>query len=267
VLIATQGCHCNHAKLPAASGLARPSKRGGMTVHHGSNISVCILGMHRSGTSCLAGSLEERGLFLGEVINYAKFNIKGNKENHERMKINNDVLAMNGGTWDAPPQALVWDDALRHARDVHIARYSDRKIWGLKDPRMLYTLPFWQEADLDIRFVGTFRHPTAVEKSLMRRGEGLQPKTPAIELWKRYNLKLLDYLSQRTFPLVCFDWVPSKYIRTVDLISCELGLQVPPGAPPGFFEDDLRSSNQGGTLPDCADTEAMHIYDRLAAHC
>ena len=27
---------------------------------------VCILGMHRSGTSCLTGSLQQAGLFLGD---------------------------------------------------------------------------------------------------------------------------------------------------------------------------------------------------------
>jgi hypothetical protein len=236
-----------------------------MTVHKDSKTIVCILGMHRSGTSCLAGSLEERGLFLGEVINYAKFNTKGNKENQERMKINNDVLALSGGTWDAPPQALVWDDALRHRRDTHIARYSDIETWGFKDPRTLFTLPFWQEANSHFRFIGTFRHPKAVEKSLMRRGPGLEPKVPAIELWKRYNLKLLDCLSQRAFPLVCFDWAPDKYIRAVDLIASDLGLQVSPETQLGFFEDDLRSSNQGDSLPDCADDEAMRIYDRLMA--
>jgi len=42
---------------------------------------ILILGMHRSGTSCLAGCLEEAGLYLGDVNLKAGFNKKGNREN------------------------------------------------------------------------------------------------------------------------------------------------------------------------------------------
>ena len=44
---------------------------------------IVILGMHRSGTSCLAGCLEELGLHLGTVITSAPHNKKGNRENPE----------------------------------------------------------------------------------------------------------------------------------------------------------------------------------------
>jgi len=33
---------------------------------------ILILGMHRSGTSCLAGCLEEAGLYLGDVTKIEK---------------------------------------------------------------------------------------------------------------------------------------------------------------------------------------------------
>ncbi len=227
---------------------------------------VCILGMHRSGTSSLAGSLEERGLFLGEVVNQAKFNVKGNKENLERMKINDELLALNGGSWDSPPDQMTWNDDLRARRDAHIARYQDVKSWGFKDPRTLFTWPFWDEAGQETQFVGTFRHPMAVEKSLMRRGAHLAPKVPAVALWKLYNIKLLEKLSQQVFPLVCFDWSPKTYLGAVDQIAETLKLERPDHAPLGFFEDSLRSSNNAGPLPICEDKEAMEIYERLLAY-
>jgi len=45
-----------------------------MTNHPATSSSqaVLILGMHRSGTSCLAGSLQEAGLYLGEVNTAAR---------------------------------------------------------------------------------------------------------------------------------------------------------------------------------------------------
>ena len=33
---------------------------------------ICILGMHRSGTSSLAGCLQEAGLELGDVVEWAR---------------------------------------------------------------------------------------------------------------------------------------------------------------------------------------------------
>ena len=42
---------------------------------------VAIVGMHRSGTSCLAGCLEDLGLTLGKVNRAAPHNLKGNNEN------------------------------------------------------------------------------------------------------------------------------------------------------------------------------------------
>jgi len=97
--------------------------------------------MHRSGTSCLAGCLEERGLYLGEVANASKNNAKGIKENIQHRAINDDVLAMSGGSWDRPPERLGWNNALRERRDNHIANHSACKVWDFKDPRALVTLP------------------------------------------------------------------------------------------------------------------------------
>jgi len=42
---------------------------------------MLILGMHRSGTSCLAGCLQAAGLISGEVNIQAMYNAKGNREN------------------------------------------------------------------------------------------------------------------------------------------------------------------------------------------
>ena len=40
---------------------------------------IFVLGMLRSGTSCLTGILEEAGLFLGDVKRKSRFNAKGNR--------------------------------------------------------------------------------------------------------------------------------------------------------------------------------------------
>ena len=73
---------------------------------------VIILGMHRSGTSCLAGSLQESGIYLPDASAENKYNRKGNRENHLIMQLNDDILAFNDASWDAPPiRKLVWDES------------------------------------------------------------------------------------------------------------------------------------------------------------
>ena len=64
---------------------------------------VFIIGMHRSGTSCLAGSLERCRLFLREVTRCNRYNPKDNHELKAVRRIRNEMLAANGGTWRQPP--------------------------------------------------------------------------------------------------------------------------------------------------------------------
>ncbi|MFD2233067.1 hypothetical protein [Phaeospirillum tilakii] len=80
--------------------------------------TILILGMHRSGTSCLTGMLEQAGLPLGEVNTVSRHNRKGNRENNEVMRLNDAVLAASGGRWDQPPPALCWDDLHRAERET-----------------------------------------------------------------------------------------------------------------------------------------------------
>jgi len=73
------------------------------------NRTVIVLGMHRSGTSALAGSLEAAGLCLGEINEYSEDNKKGNRESKSIMTLHNDLLERNGGSWDNPVPNLKWD--------------------------------------------------------------------------------------------------------------------------------------------------------------
>ena len=69
---------------------------------------ICVLGMHRSGTSCVTGSLQQAGLFLGDCHTWNPHNTKGNRENQDFVDLNDAVLAFNNGAWDKPPKKSVW---------------------------------------------------------------------------------------------------------------------------------------------------------------
>jgi hypothetical protein len=220
--------------------------------------------MHRSGTSCLAGCLEERGLDLGDVVNAAPHNRKGNKENLEIRQINDDVLALSGGAWDSPPKRLKWDANLRRRRNAHIdARFAKGDDWGFKDPRTLLTLPFWLEANVEMRFVGTFRHPAAVATSLLGR-PGLVPARSPYALWTEYNRRLLDHVNAHATPLINFDWPAPRYHAAVIDLADSLGLTS--SSPTSFFDATLRvrSATSTGTA-EAESVEALALYEELAA--
>ena len=225
---------------------------------------ICILGMHRSGTSCLTGTLESHGLHLGEVNTFAKFNQKGNRESQEVMRINNDLLALNGGAWDLPPTELVWDDALRERRDGFIRSYAGNRRWGFKDPRCVFTLPFWREALPGMVIVGTFRHPYAVARSLLSRGEKLEPKTPPLLLWKQHNAKILQYHEAFGFPLVCFDWPAAKYAKAVTYIADSLGLVPAQSERVEFYDPNLRHADIDPAEAGIAEPELAEMYESLS---
>ena len=219
--------------------------------------------MHRSGTSCLTGSLEEAGIFLGDdVITEAPYNLKGNRENPRIMALHQDLLASNGGSWHAPPANVRWLQEHRDRRAEIIASYGGHEIWGFKDPRALLVLEGWREALPNLRFVGTFRHPLAVAGSLQARDDF--PLEKGIALWTHYNRILLRTQAEVGFDIISFDRAPATYHDRLSEIARRLELE-PPGQGFTFFESKLRHQavEPDGPLPAAAATvyEALNELD------
>ena len=219
---------------------------------------VCIVGMHRSGTSCLAGSLQEAGLHLGEVNVEAPHNAKGNRENERIQTLQEALLVDNGGSWRRPPPVVEWSAERRAERDEIIAGYAGHRRWGFKDPRTLFTLSGWLEVLPAVRYVGSYRHPLATAASIQARGNW-KPDA-ALALWLTYNRRLLELHAESRFPLISFDAGPAEYAAALDAISRDLGL-TPPAGGFSFFEHELRrqSAPPEGTLP----PDVAATYDEL----
>lgn len=213
--------------------------------------AILILGMHRSGTSCLAGSLQECGLHLGQVYESRPHNRKGNREHQRVMDLNNAVLACSGAAWDVPPDQLRWDDACTRARAATItelAHGANGGAWGFKDPRTLLTLPFWREVLEEVRMVGTFRDPLQVMRSLRARDPSMPPAR-CLDLWLAYNQRLLDLHAEAPFPLVDFDCDAADYAAAVDRMRLHLGLPDPQPGAARFFDEALRSRESAPDAP------------------
>ncbi|MBF0232547.1 MAG: hypothetical protein HQK65_05850 [Desulfamplus sp.] len=185
---------------------------------------IFILGMHRSGTSCLAGALERCGLYLGNVRRTGKFNAKGYYEIKAVQQIHDQILGLNLGTWCAPPQKVLVHPFHRKAIEKIAVQLSRRPPCGLKDPRLILLLEAWLDiVPIPYLLVGTFRHPQAVAQSLARRN-GI-PEEEGYKLWLHYNSALMQNHQAHKFPLVEFDLSNMTiYCHIIAALALKLGL-------------------------------------------
>ena len=111
--------------------------------------AVIVLGMHRSGTSLLAGICNFLGADLGaELIPAAEDNPRGFWENREVVEFHDEVLKKLNRNWDSvlPVPKDWWQSADFVAEENRLSGLLDRlfstdEIWAVKDPRLCLLLP------------------------------------------------------------------------------------------------------------------------------
>lgn len=220
--------------------------------------TLIVMGMHRSGTSCLAGILEKAGIFFGDVARSSTFNIKGNIENVRIMRLHNDLLRYNNGSWDNPPSEVKWPDNLKSERDSIIRDYKHSSFWGFKDPRVLFALEGWLEVLENVSLSATFRHPCLVAKSLEMRNKF--PHSKSLSLWMEYNQKLLFYYEKFNFPVVSFDLPAAEYKNKINKLLGLLSLDSE-GDAFEFYDNNLRHNGDMSSFD--VPEEMLEIYEKL----
>lgn len=220
-----------------------------MELHASLSAPVIVLGMHRSGTSLLTGSLEAAGIRLGDVNHAAPFNRKGNKEHEGLRSLNDRILERYGSDWRKPPVAqlpLVWtQDEQDEAQRLCVSLSRGPGVWGFKDPRTIWTLEGWLALFPGARMIGVFRHPAAVMKSLMARPGALAlSQSAALSLWTRTNERLLVLWERHRFPLLYFSKSSLEETFQVPLSSFtrQLGLEGDAGQ---FYAEELVNQETG----------------------
>ena len=206
---------------------------------------VCILGMHRSGTSCLTGSLQEAGVDLGDCHVWNPHNRKGNRENQEIVDLNDAVLHANGAAWDSPRSPIRWSTEHRQEARRLVTR-STSHCFGFKDPRTLLTLKGWAAAVPELSYIGVFRHPMNVAQSLKNRSG--MPIEDGLRLWYQYNRRLYWHYRQHRFPVLCFDDEESFFKGKLKNILTQQGLS-DNSRGSLFYDSNLRTAEGNGLHP------------------
>ncbi len=211
---------------------------------------VCaVLGMHRSGTSFLAGSLEEKGLALGDVSTEDPHNRRGNREHPDLMPLHDGVFGENDATWKKPPRRRVtWSPAREAALAAFIARMNGQyRVWGFKDPRALLLFAEWRRQVPHLERVGIYRHPLAVHRSLASRNPRFDERR-SLKLWKAYNQALVDEHKRAPFPIMRFDVSASRLRDDVERLVKSLDLP-DAGATATFFDASLVHQSDAAEEP------------------
>lgn len=220
---------------------------------------IAVLGMHRSGTSFLTGTLQQAGLFLGKHHQWNPHNLKGNRENPDIQVFHDWLLQQNGGAWDNPPHFVAWSsEAIERAKQI-IQDYEAIPIWGFKDPRTLLVFDGWKELVPNLKLIGIVRHPIAVAASLHARS-GMSYEE-GVKLWCSYNEHLLSLLQQYRFPMLSFDWDEAVLHELLLKLLPELGLGTLPQED-RFYSDELKH-NAPNSLGVRISERAASLYEKL----
>jgi len=181
------------------------------------NRIICILGMHRSGTSCLTGSLQSAGFHSTNALGWNYDNLKGNREEIDVITLNHLVQEHNKQSWRKVniAEKITWTSQLAAQRnDLVQSRLEDSHLWMFKDPRTVVTLPFWKACGVPFVYTASFRHPMKTALSLYLRNQ--MPIEKGLQLWHDYNKIILRVHRNNPFPLTCFDSTRPSYRKQLD---------------------------------------------------
>nr|WP_169618091.1 sulfotransferase family protein [Ruegeria sp. PR1b] len=223
--------------------------------------AVVVLGMHRSGTSALAGVLARLGCALPEQIMPANdFNPKGFYESLGAYNLNDGLLRLEHADWTWwRPLALDWLDSkigqqeLDRGTTMLAQEYGDAPLFVLKDPRICILLPYWTRlfAQMEIApfYIHTHRSPVEVARSLERR-EGW-PLVRGLLLWLRYELEAEAQTRGQPRAFTSYDQLLQDWRGALADIQTRCGLDLPVEVTPeiceeveGFLSADLRHSTE-----------------------
>ena len=227
---------------------------------------VAILGMHRSGTSAVAGMLAEHGVDFGPVRTKNRFNRRGNRELPELNKLHEELLERSGGKWWDPPASVevTAEDAGR--RDEILATIKGDPA-AVKDPRILLCRDLW--SGVDLKRIGVIRNPVSVRRSLARRAAERPHRHPQFsdrqweDLWATYNRALLAEHERSAFPVLDFDRDYDLERQVVDALRY---WRIEAGGDSGFFDRDLVAQPSAADWrAEASSEEALEVWDALTA--
>ena len=198
--------------------------------------AILVLGMHRSGTSALAGVLARLGVHPPRTLMAAnEHNPLGFWESERFREFHDRLLHENGTRWDAWTRLVPPDDRSGEERTADEFRtlvedeYGSAPLFFVKDPRICRIVPFWlhhlRANSIEASAVCILRSPLEIARSLNRRdGLGIEH---SLLLWLRHALDA--ELETRTIPrsFVHYSDLLTNWRQATTKIANDLGIEYP----------------------------------------
>lgn len=224
--------------------------------------AVIVLGMHRSGTSSVAGALVQAGAAAPlTLMPPAEDNPKGFWESSAVAEFNDQLLALHGSNWHdwhplGDPAVHMTADLFADAGRLLKAEFAQARTIVLKDPRMCRLMPFWNTALAQAGYrtvvVSPVRPPSEVAASLVSRNA--MSRSHALRLWMRHVLEAERFsraLPRRLvlWPAFLTDWRDdlNRFIAETGL-SLTLDLEAA-GRIGAFLSRDLHRQSDAAETP------------------
>lgn len=249
-----------------------------------SNKAIFVLGMHRSGTSALTGSLHLLGADAGRHLSVAQENInpRGFWEHAGIVAVHDRLLTELGSGWyDERPLPEHWMESheageAKHAL-VSILReeFVSSSLWLVKDPRMCRLLPLWKNllAELNVKpiYVLAVRNPSEVASSLERRDDFVEDKSRL--LWLSHVLESERETRGQPRLIISYEALLSDWRRSlvplVEVHGLPLSLNDPTAAKnvDDFLEPTLRHHSGSSSVKSSSflANVAFSVYEAMLA--
>ena len=216
-----------------------------------------VTGMHRSGTSLLAGLLHESHVNMGaQMLGAADSNPKGHYEDIQFLNFHRSVLLdsnLSPFGWTCENSIRFSEDRVKEARHLVLEKQKS-DFWGWKDPRTTLVLDFWASIFPTAKFLFAYRSVAEVADSLFRRAAPCddvffhQPKM-AILFWIHYNKKLIEFFDSHFDQCILVE--SSQLARNPNVflakVEDKFGLRFPTRpsnfSDPGLLQRDFQLSN------------------------
>lgn len=242
---------------------------------------VPLIGMHRSGTSALAGALHSGGVKMGDEETFiprpSPENPRGFYEDIRFRRLNDKLLEKSGYVvkrWGIELPPISDGFLLRRRRRRLIRQCGASGHWGWKDPRTCLVFDTWlrelEKAGLlgRTRILFIHRHPFAVARSLERRNH--LPLHHGLKLWTLYNKTALETIERWGVPSlsVGYESVLNEQDKKLGAVHqfLEGAFSIDKGK--GFLDPDLQRNKPARSgLPDEIEGaeagETINLYERL----
>lgn len=252
-------------------------KKSGQT----SSRAVCILGMHRSGTSTMARAINLLGVYLGNEKNFrrpAPENPEGFWECGEIVAAHKKLLKTLDHPWKISfPLPDGWHKAQQvetHKRELQQAirtSFAGHALWGWKDPRTCLLLDLWKDLlavnGTELLALFGIRHPSDVVNSLVRRNDFSVERGYGV--WFSHNLAALRSTRGVRTCFMSYDNLLESGERELKRCASELGIAWPEddtalrNTLSTFLRKDLRHSKSGESELQNAPRLVVELYRLL----